>query len=139
MLSLSKEQSILSRETIQNALFSELCPFLTYSFYPLSCTPQRSFGTCIWCSCFPTTIIKSTKKLVKVEKKFLLCCTKCFLSPDRYFILYLFLYSLLINHVLEKILISLCRMLSISWSNAQNAVIDRKLMMDDWICHMTDH
>ena len=32
MCSLSKEQFILSRETIQNAVFSELCPIFDFDF-----------------------------------------------------------------------------------------------------------
>ena len=50
MCSLSIEQSILSRETIQNALLSELCPFFD-TFYPLSSTPQLSVGTHMPCCC----------------------------------------------------------------------------------------
>ena len=49
MCSVSKEQSILARETIQNAFFCllELCPFSTWTFYPLSNTQQANVGTCI--------------------------------------------------------------------------------------------
>ena len=56
MCSLSKEQSILSRETIQNAFISELCPPLsTLTFCPLLSTPQASVGTRMKCSCFSET------------------------------------------------------------------------------------
>ena len=51
MCSLSKEQSILSRETIQNAFFHNFAPFSTWAFYPLSSTPQ-SVGTRMRSSCF---------------------------------------------------------------------------------------
>ena len=49
MCSLSKEQSILSRETIQNAFFFffRIMPaFLTWACYPPSSTPQLSVSTC---------------------------------------------------------------------------------------------
>ena len=49
MCSLSKEQFILSRETIKSAFFSELCPFFNLDFYPLSSTPQPSNGTPMLC------------------------------------------------------------------------------------------
>ena len=52
MWSLSKEQSILSRETIQNAFFFRLVlQFETWTFYPLSSTAQSNVGTCMRCSC----------------------------------------------------------------------------------------
>ena len=54
MCSLFKEQSILSRETIENTffLFAELRPvFSTETFYPLSSIPQPSVGTRMQCSC----------------------------------------------------------------------------------------
>ena len=35
MCLLSKEQSILSRETIQNGFFSELCPFFDFRLFIL--------------------------------------------------------------------------------------------------------
>ena len=49
MCSLSKEQSILSRETIQKAFFSEFCPF--FDLNSLS-SFKPSFGTHIRCSVF---------------------------------------------------------------------------------------
>ena len=43
MCSLSKEQSILSRVTIQNAFFFlESCPFFDLDFFPLSSTLSRA-------------------------------------------------------------------------------------------------
>ena len=54
--SLSKEQSILSRETIQNSFFywfffffQKYAPFPIFTFYPLSRTPQPSVGTHMQC------------------------------------------------------------------------------------------
>ena len=55
MCSPSKEQSILSRETIQNTFFQNYAPFLT--FCPQSSTPQPSVGTCMQCSCYSMTQI----------------------------------------------------------------------------------
>ena len=50
MCSLSKEQSILSRETIQNAFFQNCTHFSTWTFYPLSSIAQTSFDTRMRCS-----------------------------------------------------------------------------------------
>ena len=52
MCSLSKGHSILSRDTIQNAFSPKnYAPLSTYTFYPLSSTPQLSIGTYMGCSC----------------------------------------------------------------------------------------
>ena len=52
MCLLSREQSIISRETLQNVFFfSELCSFLTWTFCRLSSTQQPSVGTGMRCSC----------------------------------------------------------------------------------------
>ena len=54
MYSLSKEQSVVSRETIfqKSFFFSELCLFFVFPFHSLSSTPQPSVGTRMRCSCF---------------------------------------------------------------------------------------
>ena len=44
MCSLSKEQSMLSRETIQNTFFPELCPFLSLTFYPYQAPHSRELA-----------------------------------------------------------------------------------------------
>ena len=64
MCSLPKEQSTLSRETIQNAFFPELCPFFDLDFFLLSSTRQPSVGTRMRCSCLKTV-----------------CKFKCMLAP----------------------------------------------------------
>ena len=45
--------------------FSELCPVLTYTFYPLSSTPQPSVGTRMRCSCYTVVFIFGLRFLAK--------------------------------------------------------------------------
>ena len=45
MFSLSKEQSIIPRETIKECSFQNYAPFSTWTFYPLSSTPKPSVGS----------------------------------------------------------------------------------------------
>ena len=65
MCSLSKEQSILSRETVQNVFFFHI-PFLTLTFYHLSITPQPSTSTRMWYS----SVNLKLKRLVVTFKCF---------------------------------------------------------------------
>ena len=71
MGSLFKEQSMLSRETIQNEFLQNYAPILTYTFYPLSSTPHRSIGICMQCSCsskdiqFPLLTLSQTSMVFR--------------------------------------------------------------------------
>ena len=55
--SLPKEQSVLSRETIQNAfIFRNMALFSTLTFCPVSSTPQPSVGTRMRYSCYGLSV-----------------------------------------------------------------------------------
>ena len=56
MCSLSIEQSVLSRETIQ-FFFQNYDPFSAKNFYPLSSTQQPSVGTRMRCSCLSSLLV----------------------------------------------------------------------------------